>query len=219
MGARSRANASRGPSFVDAHTCPWYPKSSRQETAPMALSPSSARSRPARSFARAFGVGLSIGSLPFPLHQPLRRQGPHFGSGAVPRGVGQGRLRRDFHSSLARRAGARLRRTHAAARDQRAAGIDAALLAGARGPGDGAARHERDSAPRFRGAHPAERANARRRSALRDEAAFVGQGHKFQIWEPIRFAAHLEEAKARVRRLRAEIGVRAAQAAAPGARE
>jgi MraZ protein len=41
---------------------------------------------------------------------------------------------------------------------------------------------------------------------LRDEAVFVGQGHKFQIWEPSRFAAHLEEARLRVRRLRAERG-------------
>jgi MraZ protein len=48
-----------------------------------------------------------------------------------------------------------------------------------------------------------------------DEAAFVGQGRKFQIWEPNRFAAHFEEAKARVRRLRAKISVCLAQ----GARE
>ena len=41
---------------------------------------------------------------------------------------------------------------------------------------------------------------------LRDEAVFVGQGHKFQIWEPSCFQAHLEEARARVRRLRAERG-------------
>jgi transcriptional regulator MraZ len=33
---------------------------------------------------------------------------------------------------------------------------------------------------------------------LREEAAFVGQGRKFQIWEPSRFAAHLEEARSRV---------------------
>jgi transcriptional regulator MraZ len=48
--------------------------------------------------------------------------------------------------------------------------------------------------------------DARLKSALSlsDEAAFVGQGHKFQIWEPARFQAHLEEARARVRRLRAE---------------
>jgi MraZ protein len=38
---------------------------------------------------------------------------------------------------------------------------------------------------------------------LNNEAAFVGQGHKFQIWEPSRFAAHLERARASVRRLRA----------------
>jgi len=41
---------------------------------------------------------------------------------------------------------------------------------------------------------------------LKDEAVFVGQGHKFQIWEPSRFAAHLEEARERVRRLRADRG-------------
>ncbi len=54
---------------------------------------------------------------------------------------------------------------------------------------------------------------------LKDEAAFVGHGYKFQIWEPIRFAAHLEEAKSRVRRFRTEFGARAAQAATIGARE
>ena len=36
---------------------------------------------------------------------------------------------------------------------------------------------------------------------LGQEAVFVGQGHKFQIWEPSRFAAHFEAARARVRRL------------------
>ena len=44
---------------------------------------------------------------------------------------------------------------------------------------------------------------------LRDEAAFVGQGHKFQIWEPSRFAAHLEQSRKRVLRLRAERGAEA----------
>ncbi len=39
---------------------------------------------------------------------------------------------------------------------------------------------------------------------LGSEAVFVGQGHKFQIWEPTRFQAHLEQARERVRRLRAE---------------
>jgi MraZ protein len=40
--------------------------------------------------------------------------------------------------------------------------------------------------------------------SLGEEAVFVGQGHKFQIWEPSRFQAHLDDARARVRRLRAE---------------
>jgi MraZ protein len=51
---------------------------------------------------------------------------------------------------------------------------------------------------------------------LTTEAVFVGQGHKFQIWEPSRFASHLEEAKSRVRQLRAELGARAARAAPQG---
>ena len=54
---------------------------------------------------------------------------------------------------------------------------------------------------------------------LSSEAVFVGQGHKFQIWEPSRFRTHLEEAKTRVRQLRAELGARAARAAPQGARE
>jgi len=44
---------------------------------------------------------------------------------------------------------------------------------------------------------------------LREEAVFVGQGHKFQIWEPSRFAVHLEEARRRVLQLRAGRGVEA----------
>ncbi len=44
---------------------------------------------------------------------------------------------------------------------------------------------------------------------LDQEAVFVGQGHKFQIWAPSRFATHLEAARERVRRLRAEPGAEA----------
>ncbi len=39
---------------------------------------------------------------------------------------------------------------------------------------------------------------------LDHEAVFVGQGHKFQIWAPPRFATYLEAARERVRRLRAQ---------------
>jgi MraZ protein len=60
---------------------------------------------------------------------------------------------------------------------------------------------------------------SRASAGLTNEAVFVGQGHKFQIWEPSRFASHLEEAKTRVRQLRAELGARAARAAPQGARE
>jgi MraZ protein len=57
------------------------------------------------------------------------------------------------------------------------------------------------------------------------DVTFVGHGHKFQIWEPNRFQAHLEEAKHRLRDLRRQIGSGAAmpdiQAPRPqgGARE
>ena len=59
----------------------------------------------------------------------------------------------------------------------------------------------------------------RRFAHLTDEAVFVGQGHKFQIWAPDRFQAHLEEAKARVRQLRAELGARTARVAPMEPRE
>ncbi len=36
-------------------------------------------------------------------------------------------------------------------------------------------------------------------TSITTEATFVGEGHKFQIWEPSRFRAHLEEARRRVR--------------------
>ncbi|MBL8587482.1 MAG: division/cell wall cluster transcriptional repressor MraZ [Methylobacteriaceae bacterium] len=54
------------------------------------------------------------------------------------------------------------------------------------------------------------------------EVTFVGQGNLFQIWEPQRFRAHLEEARNRVRALRRQLGARAAGPPAPqaaGARE
>lgn len=51
---------------------------------------------------------------------------------------------------------------------------------------------------------------------------FVGLGHKFQIWEPERFRAHLEEARAKVRDLKRDLSTRAgggrAEDIPPGAR-
>ncbi len=54
------------------------------------------------------------------------------------------------------------------------------------------------------------------------DMTFVGLGHKFQIWEPNRFRAHLDEARDRVRHLRNELGARDAATHSPrprGARE
>jgi MraZ protein len=43
-------------------------------------------------------------------------------------------------------------------------------------------------------------------AGITDRVTFVGQGYKFQIWEPDRFAAYREEAKNRVRDLRKRLG-------------
>ncbi len=43
-------------------------------------------------------------------------------------------------------------------------------------------------------------------AGISDRVTFVGQGYKFQIWEPDRFAAYREEAKNRVRDLRKQLG-------------
>jgi MraZ protein len=45
-------------------------------------------------------------------------------------------------------------------------------------------------------------------AAITTEVAFVGHGHKFQIWEPSRFRAHLDEAKSRARELRKQLSSR-----------
>jgi MraZ protein len=57
-----------------------------------------------------------------------------------------------------------------------------------------------------------------------DAVTFVGLGHKFQLWEPERFRAHLEEARAKVRDLKKALGSQAgngrvSQQSPPGARE
>lgn len=60
-------------------------------------------------------------------------------------------------------------------------------------------------------------------AGIASEATLVGQGHKFQIWEPGRFRAHLEEARRRVRDHRKQLSSgHAAQTTAPqppGARD
>jgi MraZ protein len=52
-----------------------------------------------------------------------------------------------------------------------------------------------------------------------DAVAFVGLGHKFQIWEPERFRAQLAEATGKVRALKKQLGSRVAAEDPHGARE
>ena len=61
----------------------------------------------------------------------------------------------------------------------------------------------------------------RNHTGISSEVIFVGQGHKFQIWEPGKFRVHLEEAKLRVRDLRKQLSTRYAADTPrpPGARE
>ena len=154
--------------------------------------------------ARSRAEGLPGGSISFEFHPPLRRQGADLDSGPVPSGAGEGRLRRRLRLSVARRAGARLRRQRADRRDRLAASDDAALFAGPRRLRNGASGHERGLAPRFGGPGLLRGTAQDGAWGSAAEAVFVGQGHKFQIWEPTRFQAHLEQARERVRRLRAE---------------
>jgi MraZ protein len=45
-------------------------------------------------------------------------------------------------------------------------------------------------------------------AGIADQVTFVGQGSKFQMWEPGRFAARREEARNRVREIRRQLGSR-----------
>jgi MraZ protein len=61
-------------------------------------------------------------------------------------------------------------------------------------------------------------------AGIADAVTFVGHGHKFQVWEPEHFRAHLEEARAKVRDLKKSLGSRGAgpgvsAKAPPGERE
>jgi MraZ protein len=47
-------------------------------------------------------------------------------------------------------------------------------------------------------------------AGIRDSVTLVGHGHKFQIWEPEQFRAHLDVARAKARDLRKILGERKA---------
>jgi MraZ protein len=55
-------------------------------------------------------------------------------------------------------------------------------------------------------------------AAIKDAVAFVGLGHKFQIWEPERFRAQLAEATEKVRALKKHLSSQGAAPDALGAR-
>ncbi len=57
------------------------------------------------------------------------------------------------------------------------------------------------------------------RAQITDTVAFAGLGHKFQIWEPERFRAHLAEATGKVRALRKQLSSRMPAEDPHGARE
>jgi MraZ protein len=56
-------------------------------------------------------------------------------------------------------------------------------------------------------------------AGIGDAVAFVGLGHKFQIWEPERFRAQLAEATEKVRALKRQLGSRRTADDPQGARE
>ena len=56
-------------------------------------------------------------------------------------------------------------------------------------------------------------------AGIADAVAFVGLGHKFQIWEPGRLQSELAEATQKVRELKAALGSQVAGRNALGARE
>jgi MraZ protein len=59
----------------------------------------------------------------------------------------------------------------------------------------------------------------KRHAGITEAVAFVGLGHKFQLWEPGRFQNEFAEATQKVRALKAELSSQAAARNALGARE
>jgi MraZ protein len=56
-------------------------------------------------------------------------------------------------------------------------------------------------------------------AGIMDSVAFVGLGHKFQIWAPDRFSARLSEATGKMRSLKKRLGAEHAAVNPQGARE
>ena len=56
-------------------------------------------------------------------------------------------------------------------------------------------------------------------AGIMDAVAFVGLGHKFQIWAPDRFSARLSEATGKMRSMKKRLGAERAAVNPQGARE
>ena len=176
--------------------------------------PPSSEARPAKA-AFAARRGRARGPFPLPFHPPLRRQGPDLDPGAVPAGSGEGRLRGRLRLSVARHAGARLRRPRAARRDRRAAGDDAALFARARRFRDGAARARARSCAWTRRGACCSTSGSRRRSGLDGRGGVRRAGAQVPDLGAGALSPRISRRRAaRVRRLRAERGGRGAEAPA-----
>ena len=61
--------------------------------------------------------------------------------------------------------------------------------------------------------------NLKRHAGITETVAFVGLGHKFQIWEPGRFQSEFAEATQKVRALKGELSSQVSARNAVGARE
>ena len=56
--------------------------------------------------------------------------------------------------------------------------------------------------------------SAKAHAGITEAATFVGLGHKFQIWEPQAFLAHLAQGRVRVRELKQRLGSRVVETSA-----
>lgn len=169
------------------------------------------------------GSREDLGPLCLALHQPAGCQGSRVDPGIVPVGAGTRWFRRFVRVPVPVFGSARLWRPRPFERDRRSFGPLSPYS------------EERDAyAATLYGESEVLKVDGEGRVILNDgmkarvsitnEVTFVGQGHKFQIWEPGRFRAHLEEARNRVRNLRKQLSSGQAATGAsspqpPGARD
>ena len=144
-------------------------------------------------------------------HVAARRQRARFDSGSLPRGARARRFRGLYCYPAS--TGDRCRRERAAGRDRAPDRAVPALFERAR----------RILAALYGTSETLKLDSEGRVSlpdGLKEHAAspmrpFVGLGHKFQIWEPERFRAHLAEATAKVRTLKKRSGIPGCGAGSP----